>query len=151
MSEQFEMLVWRANGVDTNGDIVTPTGLATMADSLLPGMDINLNFAFNHSVGKLIQAYVRGDELWATVVITEIEILEAIRGGSINLRPGFSIETSHRNADGHRVITKTGTTNLGLMTSGMELPNARSCTLCACSIPDDDKIEVCGPCLVERQ
>ena len=152
MSEQFEMLVWRANGVDTNGDITTPTALAMMADGMLPGDDINLNFGFNNSVGKIVQAWVKGDELWAAVVVTDCDVIESIREGRITLRPGFSIGASHESVDGHRVIEKVGLadTNVGLMTRGMPLPSAHTCTLCARSIPDDDKIEVCDPCLVSE-
>ncbi len=121
MSEQFEMLVWRANGVDTNGDILTPTALATMADALLPGIDIDLNFDFNNVVGKIVQAYVKNDELWVTAVFTDCDIVEMIREDKAVLRPGFSIEASHR-TESHRVIEKVGYTNVGLMTDGMPLP-----------------------------
>ncbi len=148
MSEQFDMLVWRANGVDTNGNILTPAALSSMADALLPGRDITLNFGFNNPVGKIVHAWAKNQELHVSAVFTDCDVIEAIREGKSVLRPGFSIEVSHLSDDGHRVIEKVGLADVGLMTNGMPLPSERICTLCERSIPDDDKIKVCGPCLV---
>lgn len=149
MSEQFDMLVWRANGVDTNGDIVTPAALSMMANQLHSGMDIPLDFRFGHPVvGRIVQAWIRNRELWVSAVFTDCDVIEAIREDKFTLRPAFSIEASHISDDGHRVIEKVGSTEVGLMTNGMSLPSERICTLCASAIPDDDKIAVCGPCLV---
>lgn len=151
MSEQFDMLVWRSDGVDTNGDIVTPTALASMADGLFPGAEIMLNFGFNNPVGKIVQAWVKNKELYVSAVFTDCDVIEAIREGKFTLRPGFSIETSHISDDGHRVIEKVGLADVGLMTNGMSLPSARTCVLCSTSLPNDDLIEVCGSCIAERR
>lgn len=148
MSEQFDMLVWRANGVDMNGDILTPTALAMMADALLPGQAITFNFDFRNVVGKIIQAYVKNNELRATVVVTDCDVIEDIRKGKAALRPGFSIGASHLSDDGHRVIEQVGEAYSGLMTNAMPLPSVRICELCARTIPDNGKLPVCGPCLV---
>lgn len=150
MSEQFDMLVWRADGVDLNGDILTPVALLAMADGLHPGTNITLNFNFGHPVaGQIVQAWVRKRELWVSAVFTDCDIIEAIREDKLTLRPGFSIEASHISDDGHRVIEKIGLADVGLLTNGMPLPSIRTCQLCTRSILDDDKIAVCGPCLVK--
>ncbi len=151
MSEQFDMLVWRANGVDMNGDIFTPAALLAMADKLLPGTSITFNFNYDTRVGTIVQAWVRNRELWVSAVFTDCDVIEWIREGKFTLRPGFSIEASHFGDDGHRVIEKVGIAYVGLMTNGMPLPSNRTCQLCTRSISDDDKIEVCGPCLVAGQ
>ena len=149
MSEQFDMLVWRANGVDMNGAILTPAALLSMADALLPGREITLNFGFNNPVGKIVHAWAnKNQELHVSAVFTDCDVIEAIREGKCTLRPGFSIETYHTSDDGHRVIEKVGLADVGLMTNGMPLPSARTCELCARTIPDDDTLAVCGPCIV---
>ena len=125
MSEQFEMLVWRANEVDTNGDLLTPAALLSMADSLFTGKDITVDFSFTNSVGKIVQAWVRNQELWVTAVFTDCDIIESIREEKMCLRPGFSIESASRNENGVRVIDKVGKADLGLMTNWMLIPRHR--------------------------
>ena len=122
MSEQFEMLVWRANEVDTNGDALTPAGLLSLADSLVVGKDITVNFGFNNAVGKIVQAWVRNQELWVSAVFTDRDIIEAIREEKMTLRPGFVIESFSRTEDGIRLINKVGRADLGLMNNGMPIP-----------------------------
>ena len=117
MSEQFEMLVWRANEVDTNGDLLTSAALLSMADVLVTGKDITIDLSFATSVGKIVQAWVRNQELWVTAVFTDCDIIEAIREKKMCLRPGFSIESSSRNENGVRVIDKVGKADVGLMTT----------------------------------
>ncbi len=151
MSEQFDMLVWRANGVDMNGDIITPAALSSMADALHSGTDISFNFNFGTGVGKIVQAWVRNRELWVSAVFTDCDVIEAIREDKLRLRPGFSIESSHISDDGHRVVEKVGLANVGLMTNGMPLPSERICQLCTRTIPDDDNLAICGPCLLAGQ
>ena len=124
MSEQFEMLVWRANEVDTNGDVLTPAALLSMADALFSGKDITINFSFTNPVGKIVQAWVRNHELWVSAVFIDCDVIEAIREEKMTLRPGFSIESSSRKANGMRVIDKVGTADVGLMTDGMLLPGS---------------------------
>ena len=151
MSEQFEMLVWRADGVDMNDDMLTPAALLSLADGLHSGADISLDFRFGSSVGKIVQAWVRNRELWVSIVVTDCDVIKAIREGELTLRPGFSIEKSHISSDGHQVIEKVGHADVGLMTNGMPLPSVRICTLCTRSILDDDTSAICGPCLVTGQ
>ena len=151
MSEQFKMLVCLADGVDLNGDICTPAALLSLAVGLHSGADISLDFRFGSSVGKIVQAWVRNRELWASIVVTDYDVIEAIREGKLTLRPGFSIEKAHISSDGHQVIEKVGHTALGLMTNGMPCPSDRTCTLCTRSIFDDDTLAICGPCLVAGQ
>ena len=122
MSEQFEMLVWRANEVDTNGDVLTPAGLLSLADSLVVGKDITVNFGFNNAVGKIVQAWVRNQELWVSAVFTDCDIIEAIREEKMTLRPGFVIESFSRTEDGIRLIDKVGKAYVGLMNNGMPIP-----------------------------
>ena len=122
MSEQFEMLVWRANEVDMNGDVLTPAGLLSLADSLVTGQEIKVNFGFNNAVGKIVQAWVRNQELWVSAVFTDRDIIEAIREEKMTLRPGFVIESFSRTEDGIRLINKVGRADLGLMNNGMPIP-----------------------------
>ena len=122
MSEQFEMLVWRANEVDTNGDALTPAGLLSLADSLVVGKDITVNFGFNNAVGKIVQAWVRNQESWVSAVFTDRDIIEAIREEKMTLRPGFVIESSSRNENDVRVIDKVDKAYVGLMSNGMPIP-----------------------------
>lgn len=151
MSEKFDMLVWRANAVDANGDIFTSTALASMADVLLPDDEILLDFQFDKPVGKIVQAWIKNDELHVSAVITDDDAIESIREGKANLRPGFSIGTSHLR-DGNRVIDEVSIVELGLVFRRMPLPRARICAMCSIAIlPNDDLIEVCGPCIAERR
>ena len=122
MSEQFEMLVWRANEVDTNGDVLTPAALLSMADALFSGKDITIDFSFTNPVGKIVQAWVRNQELWVYAVFTDCDVIEAIREEKMTLRPGFSIKSSSRKDNGIRVIDKVGTADVSLMTNGMLMP-----------------------------
>ena len=122
MSEQFEMLVWRANEVDTNGDVLTPAGLLSLADSLVTGQDITVNFGFNNAVGKIVQAWVRNQELWVSAVFTDRDIIEAIREEKMTLRPGFVIESFSRVEDDIRLINKVDKAYVGLMSHGMPIP-----------------------------
>ncbi len=150
MSQIFDLLIWRADEVDKNGDIFTLAGLLSMADTLLPGTKITVNFDCRTQVGHIIQSWVRDKELHVTAIFTDSDAIAMIHRRKAALRPGFSIGTS-RLVDGQRIIDQVEMTYVALTPTPMPLPGDRSCRLCADSIPNDDLIEVCGHCIAERQ
>ena len=121
MSENFDMLVWRANAVDANGDTLTTVALLSMANALIPGAEITRDFVFNHPVGHIVQPWVQNDELHVTAVFTDPDVIEAIREGKVSLRPGFSIGASHQVND-KRVIDEVDQASVALTPNPMPLP-----------------------------
>ena len=56
MVTKYGALVWRANQVDTHGDIVTTKALEEMAERMCEGPPVSYNFDFKKQVGHVVDA-----------------------------------------------------------------------------------------------
>lgn len=99
MAENFDLLVWRANVADAHGDIVTAKALQEMADALPFGMGVPLNFDIRQIVGKVVAPWIKDDELYVNVSISDPDVIAAIKSNRVALRPMFRVDASHVDDD----------------------------------------------------
>ena len=121
MSQNVDALIWRAGASDAYGDVLTLEALETMAKALKPGDEITLDFDFRNVIGHLVQAWIQGNDLYATVSIDDLYAQDA-RDGNLAVRPGFRIAAQHMDADGVRIIDKIDITHVSLTPNPLPLP-----------------------------
>ena len=122
MSENIDVIIWRANQADVNGDVFTPEALKQMAVGLIPGSSTPLNYGAGEVGGFIVQAYIDGDDLRAIVQVDEPIIAKGLRDEILAVRPGFSIEACSTAPCGCRVIEKIGVAHISVVSSPMPLP-----------------------------
>ena len=121
MSENIDVIVWRANQADANGDVCTAEALKQMADGLIPGASTPLNYGAA-VCGLLVQAYIDGDDLRAIIQVDEPRIAKGLHDETLAVRPGFQIEACATAPCGCRVIEKIGAVYISILSSPMPLP-----------------------------
>ena len=122
MSENIDVIVWRANQADMSGDVFTPEALKQMADGLIPGALIMLNYEMGKIVGTIVQAYIDGDDLRTIVQVDEPLIAKGLHDETLAIRPGFQITASSQPSRDCRVIEKIGVVHISVLSSPMPLP-----------------------------
>lgn len=123
MSENIDVLVWRAEEIDEHGDLLTPQALQDMADHLVPGTAIPLNFDLRNPVGYIVAVWIDGKDLMATVRVTDPGIIDAITNGRAAVRPGFEIAEMHgANDSSKRVIDHITAAHMSVCLQPMHLP-----------------------------
>lgn len=120
----IDVLVWRAEEVDTHGDLITPAALQEMADGIIPGSAIPLNGDIRNPVGYVVAPWIVGKNLYVTAQIADPGIIDAIQNGRATIRPGFEIIASHTDnvVANKRVIDSIGHTHVSVTTTPMHLP-----------------------------
>ncbi len=122
-SQNLDVLVWRAEEIDGHGDLLTPQALQDMADRLIPGTAIPLNFDLRNPVGYLVAVWIDGKDLMATVRVTDLGIVAAIKNGRAAVRPGFELAEQHTdNGPSKRVIDHVTAAHLSVTLTPMHLP-----------------------------
>ena len=105
MSEDFDVLVWRANQVDAHGSVLTTKALEEMAARLRPGGRVSFNFDFRKIVGRVKRAWVADNDLYVCATVDDPEVIELLHTNKATVRPGFaSEETYWDTAGGFSVI-----------------------------------------------
>ena len=121
MSQNVDALIWRAGAPDAYGDVLTLESLEQMAQGLKPGDEITLDFDFRNVIGHLVQAWIQGNDLYATITVDDLYAQDA-RDGKLALRPGFRIAAQHADADGVRIVDKIDITHVSLTSNPLPLP-----------------------------
>lgn len=124
MGENIDVLVWRAEEVDAHGDLLTPQALQQMANSIIPGTEISLNFDIRNMVGRVFAVWIDGKDLYVTVRVDDPGVVDAIKNGRAAVRPGFEIRESHTDnvAANKRVIDHIGQAHVSVTTTPMRPP-----------------------------
>lgn len=123
MGENIDVLVWRAEEIDSHGDLLTPKALQDMADRLIPGTAIPFNYDIRCPVGYIVAVWIDGKDLMATVRITDSGVVDAIKNGRAAIRPGFEIAEQHAdNGPSNRVIDHITQANVSVTVTPMHLP-----------------------------
>lgn len=104
MSEDFDVLVWRANIPDSQGDQVTTKALEEMAKRMPVGQDVTFNFDFRKIIGHVKDAWVADNDLYVRASIDDPEVIELLHTNKAVMRPGFGVTESHQDTGGVRVI-----------------------------------------------
>ncbi len=119
----IDVLVWRAEEIDAHGDLVTPAALQEMADSIIPGTELSLNYDIRNMVGHVVRPWIEDKELHMTVQIDDPGVADAIQNGRAAVRPGFEIIESHTD-DGAatNIVDSIGQAHVSVTTTPMHLP-----------------------------
>lgn len=117
-----DALVWRANHVDLNGDMMTMEALEDMVKALPPGTELGFDFDFRKgTAGHVRRAWIKGEYLGVSVVLDDPNMAKALHASDLKVRPGFSMSAAHLE-DGHQVVDRVDAAMLSVMTHPMPLP-----------------------------